>query len=103
MVTALAAGWRLVLVTALVVAAGALAGALSGEDVEPREAAVDAILPVGAWLVGAAVGWVILATLEDDLPRMLREYPSHAALGAAVLGGTLAVVVLVLRLARSER
>lgn len=100
-VTALATGGPLVLLAGVFVAAGALIGALTAEDEdEPREAAIDAVLPIGVWLVGAAVGWVILATQQEHLPVLLREYPSEAALGAGVLGGTLAVFVLMVRLAR---
>ena len=99
-VTALVTGGSLVLLSATFVAAGALLGALVFEEGDMREAAVDAILPIGAWLVGAAIGWVFLSTLRHELPRILRENPAEAALGAAVVGGTLAVVVLIVRLGR---
>jgi len=100
-VTALATGGRLVLLAGLCVTAAALIGALTTEgEHAPREAAIDAMLPIGVWLVGAAVGWVILATQREHLPVLLRDYPSEAALGAGVIGGTLAVVVLLVRLSR---
>ncbi|MFW5866422.1 MAG: hypothetical protein ACOCX2_01310 [Armatimonadota bacterium] len=97
-VTALATGGRLVLLTGLLLIVGAIVGALTAEGEHPREAIVDALLPIGVWLVGAAVAWVILGTFHEDLPGLLQEYPSYAALGAAVLGGTMAVVVLMVRL-----
>lgn len=102
-VTALATSGPLVVITAAALIAGALAGALTGDAEDSREAAIDAILPIGVWLVGAAIAWVILGTFEEDLPQLLRDYPLHAALGAAVLGGTVAVVVLIVRLGRGER
>jgi hypothetical protein len=101
-VTALATGGPLVLITGLLVLAGAMLGALTADGADAQEAAIDALLPVGAWLVGAAVGWVILSTFRDDLPQIMREYPLEATLAAAVLGGTLAAVLLVMRLARSK-
>ncbi|MFO8079150.1 MAG: hypothetical protein R6V07_02485, partial [Armatimonadota bacterium] len=76
-------------------------GALTAEGADAREAAIDALLPVGAWMVGAAVGWVILSTFKDDLPPPVGEYLALSALAAAVLGGTLATVVLIVRLGRT--
>ncbi|MGM0491615.1 MAG: hypothetical protein ACQER1_01615 [Armatimonadota bacterium] len=100
-VTALATGGPLVLTTGLLVIAGAMLGALTAEGADAREAAIDALLPVGAWMVGAAVGWVILSTFKDDLPPPVGEYLALSALAAAVLGGTLATVVLIVRLGRT--
>ncbi len=99
-VTAFVTGGSLVLLSGAFVAAGALIGALVFEEEDVREAAVDAILPIGAWLVGAAIGWVFLSTLRHELPGVIRRYPAQAALGAAILGGTLAVVMLIVRLGR---
>jgi len=101
-VTALVVGGPLVLVTAAALIAGSLAGALTGDAEDGREAAIDAILPIGVWLVGAAIAWVILGTFHEDLPLIFQHYPLHAALGAAVLGGTVAVLLLIVRLARPK-
>jgi hypothetical protein len=99
-VTAFATGWPLVLLSAVCVTVGALVGAITTETENPRAAALDAMLPIGAWLVGAAVGWVVLATQSEHLPAVVRGNPSASALAAAFVGGTLAVTVLVLRLRR---
>ncbi|MFP4248181.1 MAG: hypothetical protein ACLFU7_00905 [Armatimonadota bacterium] len=100
-VTALATGGPLVLTTGLLVIAGAMLGALTAEGADAREAAIDALLPVGVWLVGAAVGWVVLSTFREDLPSPVGEHIALSALAAAVLGGTLATVVLIFRLGKS--
>lgn len=97
-VTALAAQWPLAMLAGLCVAAGGLVGALTGDDEDIAEAAVDAILPVGAWLVGAAIAWVILGSFREEMPPVVQERPLEAALGAAVLGGTVAVLILMARL-----
>ncbi len=99
-VTALATGGPLVAITAVAVAAGALVGAVTAGGEDLREAAIDAILPIGAWLVGAAVAWVLLATQAERLPLIVQANPRPSALAAAILGGTVAVALLVTRLGR---
>ena len=99
-VTALATGGPLVAIAALAVAAGALVGALTATGEDLREAAIDAILPIGAWLVGAAIAWVVLATQAQRLPLIVQANPQPSALVAAILGGTIAVVLMIARLGK---
>ncbi len=95
---ALATGWSLVLVSTLFVAAGGVIGALTSREDDPREAAIDAMLPIGAWLVGAAIGWVILSTHVEQLPAVIGDHPAASTFGASVVGGTVVVVILIVRL-----
>lgn len=99
-VTALVSGWPLVVLTGMFAAAGALIGAVTADGGNSREAVIDALPPLGTWLVGAAVGWVMLASFRDQLPQFVQRYPSEATLVTAVIGGTLAVVILMTRLGR---
>lgn len=101
-VTALATGGPLVALTTVSVTIGALIGALTAEGVDLREATIDAILPIGAWLVGAAVAWVLLGTLQQRLPAIVHAYPLAAAALAAIIGGTAAVTLLLMRLGKRQ-
>lgn len=102
-VTALATGWSLVIATAGAVSVGALIGALTAETDDLSEAVIDAILPVGAWLVGAAIAWVLLSTQNYRLPEVVQTNPRPSTLAAAVLGGTVAVIVLVMRVGKHAK
>jgi len=101
-VTALATGGPLVAFAAVSVTIGAVIGALTAEGADLHEAAVDAILPIGAWLVGAAVAWVLLGTLQERLPAIVHAYPLAATALAAIVGGTAAVTLLLMRLAKRD-
>lgn len=81
-------------ITALVVVAAALTAALTCPEDPRSEAGVLAILPIGAWLVGAAVGWAALAMLADAYP-VLDRYSFLLTLLFAIAGGTLSVLVVV--------
>ena len=81
-------------VTAVFVIAGALVAALTCPEDSSGDAAVLAILPIGTWLVGAAVGWAGLALLADAYP-LLDRYSFILTLLAAIVGGTLSVTLVV--------
>ncbi len=81
-------------VAAVFAVAASFAGALTCPDDPAEDAAVLAILPIGSWLVGAAVGWAMLAMLADAYP-VLDEYSVIMTLVFSILGGTLSVVVVV--------
>lgn len=81
-------------VTAAFVVVGALVAAFTCPEDPMHEAGVMAILPIGAWLVGAAVGWAALAMIADAYPG-LERYAFVLTLLFSVLGGTLSVFVVI--------
>ncbi len=98
-VVALLAGWPVLPITAICAAAAGLAAALTSSEDSAGDAAVLAILPIGAWLIGAAVGWGILAVVADSYP-VLDRYAFVATLLAAALFGALSVAVVVFNFRR---
>jgi len=56
----------------------------------------------GALSAGAAVAWVLLGTLQERLPAIVHAYPLAATALAAIVGGTAAVTLLLMRLAKRD-